>query len=145
MDKLRKSAKLTSMNLKELKKTWRRLTQLVGIDHPRHFLYQGVLEAAKTAEMISKQYPNYYAPGLGERVEKDHGFRKKLHMWALDKFNHSNYGGEMALLLNLASNYKAARDEGQRLKARTEAWLTGGTIDQTIYVESGLLNLVLLL
>lgn len=119
---LRKEVKLNHLGLKELKNLWAKIMTINGSDHPRHFIYQAAIGIAKRAEVFLEQYPMFSAPGFSKRLEQNPLFRTKLHMWALDKFDHSELSNEMSLLYNILNEYQAAREMGQKQQIQQQVW-----------------------
>jgi len=122
VQKMRKELKLQTMTLKELKKTWERIMTLNGSDHPRHFIYQTTIGLARKVESVLDAYPWFSAPGFSKRLEANPFFRQKLHMWALDKFDHTMLSTEMTLAYNILNEYQAAREIGQKIQQRQQIW-----------------------
>jgi hypothetical protein len=122
IQKMRKELKLQTMTLKELKKAWSRIMTINGSDHPRHFIYQMAIGVAKKAENILSAYPQFSAPGFGKRLEQNPLFRQKLHMWALDYFNHTEMTTEMTLAYSVLNEYQQSREVGQKIQQRQEIW-----------------------
>lgn len=120
--KMRKELKLQSMSLAELKKTWNRIMNLNGSDHPRHYIWQVGIVLARKLENILENYPVFSAPSFSSRVESNPLIRQKFHMWALDKFPHSEIVPEMSLAASILQEYNSAREFGQRKQKQTEAW-----------------------
>jgi hypothetical protein len=119
---LRKEVKLNQLGLKELKALWSKIMTINGSDHPRHFIYQAAIGIARRAEVFLEQYPMLSAPGFSKRLEQNPLFKTKLHMWALDKFDHSELSNELSLLYNILNEYQAAREVGQKKQMQQEIW-----------------------
>lgn len=120
--KMRKELKLQSMTLDELKKTWSRIMNINGADHPRHYAWQVGVVLARKLENLLEQYPTFSAPSFASRIEGNPLIRQKFHMWALDKFPHSEIAPEMSLAANVLQEYNAAREFGQRRQKQNEVW-----------------------
>lgn len=119
---LRKELKLNQASLKDLQAVWTKILTINGSDHPRHFIYQAAIGIAKRAEIFLEQYPSFQAPGFSNRLAQNSSFRTKLHMWALDKFAHSELSNEMSLVYNIFSEYQTARDTAQRRQIQQQVW-----------------------
>lgn len=122
IQKMRKEMKLQSMSLKELKNAWSRIMSINSSDHPRHYIYHFAIGLAKKAENFLTFYPQFSAPGFAKRLEQNPLIKQKLHMWALDKFDHREMTPEISLAYNILSEYQQARDNGQKLQERQEIW-----------------------
>lgn len=119
---LRKEMKLNQMSLKDLQNAWGKIMTINGSDHPRHFIYQAAIGIARRAEIFLENYPTFQAPGFSNRLAQNSTFRTKLHMWALDKFAHSELSNEMSLVYNVFNEYQAARDTAQKRQIQQEVW-----------------------
>lgn len=120
--KMRKELKLQSMSLDDLKKTWSRIMNINGADHPRHYAWQVGIVLARKLENLLEVYPTFSAPSFASRLEGNPLIRQKFHMWALDKFSHTEIAPEMGLAASVFQEYNAAREFGQRRQKQTEAW-----------------------
>jgi hypothetical protein len=120
--KMRRELKLQHMSLADLKKTWDRIMNINGADHPRHYAWQVGVVLARKLESILEQYPSFSAPSFASRLEGNPLIRQKFHMWALDKFPHTEIAPEMGLAASVFQEYNAAREFGQRRQKQTEAW-----------------------
>lgn len=120
--KMRKELKLQTMSLNELKKAWSRIMSINGSDHPRHYIWQVGIVLARKLENILDQYPSFSAPSFASRLEGNPLVRQKMHMWALDKFPHSQIAPEMSLVASVFQEYNSAREFGRQKQKQTEAW-----------------------
>ena len=120
--KMRKELKLQTMSLKELKKTWSRIMNINGADHPRHYAWQVGVVLARKLENLLEQYPTFSAPSFASRLESNPLIRQKFHMWALDKFPHTEIAPEMGLAASVFQEYNAAREFGQKKSRQAEIW-----------------------
>jgi hypothetical protein len=130
--KLRKELKLQTMSLKELKKTWQRILAINGCDHPRHFIYDMTLGVAKKAELILNQYPQWSAPGFSNRLQQNQTFRQKMHIWALDKFPHTEISTEMSMIYNIFQEYQQARAVGAVREEKQKVWNETKVADEIV-------------
>jgi hypothetical protein len=120
--KMRRELKLQSMTLSELKKTWSRIMNINGADHPRHYAWQLGIVLARKLENILEAYPTFSAPSFASRIETNPLIRQKFHMWALDKFPHTEIAPHMSLAATVFQEYNAAREFAKRKQQQTEAW-----------------------
>jgi hypothetical protein len=111
-----------SLKLDEIKQVWQQILDINGSNHPRHMIYHMVINGAKKIEQLLQPYPMLKAPKFGENLEKNREFKQKLHMWALDKFEHNNTSSEMSILYCAAKEYLDAKTNSSQLEEGRELW-----------------------
>jgi len=119
---MKKDLHLQKMSLDELEKTWKRIMHLNGSDHPRHFIYELTIGLAKKVESLAESYPMFKAPGFAKNLANNHLFKQKLHMWSLDRFDHTESSTEMTLAFNVLNEYQQARQNSQQINEQRELW-----------------------
>lgn len=122
MKVMKKELHLQKMSLDDLEKTWKRIMHLNGSDHPRHFIYELSIGLAKKVESLAENYPMFKAPGFAKNLANNQLFKQKLHMWALDRFDHTESSTEMTLAFNVLNEYQQARQTNQQISDQRELW-----------------------
>lgn len=117
-----KSLKLHTLKLEDLKQVWQQIIDINGSNHPRHMIYHMVINGARKVEQLLQPYTMLRAPGFADNLEKNKEFKQKLHMWALDKFEHNATSSEMSILYSAAKEYLDAKSTASQLEEGRELW-----------------------
>jgi hypothetical protein len=104
-----KNKKYVNMSLKEIKAIWQEIYDLSGDGHPRHAIYKGFILAARKVEQVLMQYPDYKAPGLADKIEKDKELKLSIHMTALDMLSHNSSSGVIGTAYKIWGDYEEVR------------------------------------